>query len=835
MNTSSSRSPETKGKNGSNRKKGIFSPAGWFAKNRMWKERFQPALNSSRPQIVFIGTLVFTILVIYWLIRPPASLLLNRFELNKRSPRVVQAPFEFDYEDQIATEAKREEEEQYVSPIYRKKPEQEEAFFQRLRRFVDLVQESSKGKDQSLEEWLTPLFEEVGFEIPNRTYDLSEELAEEVPRSTYESLVFYQQYNSLWQEILTHVKEAAGVGIADEVTPLRKREEKSPRAVTVGAVLVDPDGDRGVTPAVNKIRSFEEYLEVFRERLSVSFPGKIKDYAAREMAVDLVRAAFPGPWLVYDKETTEKNKQKAREQVETVIRHVNKEETIIGKNENVTPQHLQKLKALQERMSISPYAEMGYLTLAVMFVFIVLRYLKGYHKDIYEQTKRIGVIFAGVLLMLGLSRVGIQLSLMELGSNTLRQVGYSIPIGALGVIVTILACSRLALFLCMWCAVFMGIIYSGATNMPSVPYVIVAGVTSCGAIYTVSKIRQRSDLYNAGGVAILLASITILALTLLQHNSLEEFLEHSREVKFALIWGAVNGGLISILSMALLPLFEEYFGVTTDIKLLELSQKNELLSRLEHEAPGSYQHSMRVATLAESAAEAIGANALLTRIGCYYHDIGKIHKPQYYVENQQTRADKAKHDKMKPSMSCMIIRKHVSYGLELARQYKLPKVITDFIPEHHGTMLMTYFYNQALQMKEPEGSIKEEDFRYGGPKPQSKETAIVMLADSLEAASRTLKEPSEGEVRQLVKKLSNERFMDGQFEECNLTMKELHQLENAFAETILHTLHQRIEYPSSARTQGEMELREKRGLPSAKEEQPVYEERAQKYQPRTER
>jgi putative nucleotidyltransferase with HDIG domain len=210
---------------------------------------------------------------------------------------------------------------------------------------------------------------------------------------------------------------------------------------------------------------------------------------------------------------------------------------------------------------------------------------------------------------------------------------------------------------------------------------------------------------------------------------------------------------------------------------------------------------MRVATLAESAAEAIGANALLTRVGTYYHDIGKTVKPQYFVENQQTKADKARHSKLSINMSCMIIRNHVKHGYEIAKQYNLPKAIIDFIPEHHGTTLMTYFYHEALAEQEKEGTVKEEDFRYPGPKPQSKETAIVMLSDALEATSRTLENVTERDIRQLVRKIINDRFMDGQFDECNLTLQDLHTLYQSFSESLMHTLHQRIVYPEKPGTE----------------------------------
>ncbi|MBZ0255849.1 HDIG domain-containing protein [bacterium] len=352
----------------------------------------------------------------------------------------------------------------------------------------------------------------------------------------------------------------------------------------------------------------------------------------------------------------------------------------------------------------------------------------------------------------------------------------------------------MAAFVCALTSLYVGIILQGGPSAP-VYNALVCFVSACGAIYTVTRIRQRSDLYRAGGVALMLAAFMILAIDLQQQKSFQLFIEQIDSLKYSLMWAAANGILVSILAIALMPMFEELYGRTTDIRLLELSQKTELLQKLEQEAPGSYQHSMRVATLAETASQAIGANALLTRVGCYYHDIGKVFNPQYFVENQQSNADKAKHSKITPNMSCLIIRNHVKHGIEMARQNKLPEEIVSFIPEHHGTTLMAYFYHQALAEDDGEGKVKEDDYRYPGPKPQMPETAIVMLADALEATSRLLDNPSERDVRQLVRKIINERFMDGQFDECDLTLKDLHTLYHSFSESIMHTLHQRIAYP----------------------------------------
>ena len=759
-------------------------------------------------QIMYVGALAAAVVCVYIFIRPPAAEDVSAFRIDQPSPRVVNAPFEFDFTDEAGTKERQDQEEALVSPRYNTQPDNLTAMLGKAQALSKAMREMPLEEGQNREEWAQAVLQQAGISLKNRTYEVSDNTPENAPKTAYDSLAFYRKYDTFWSTLLTQIQAAAGHGpngiglIADDVTPLATEEKPNnskPQSPTimVGVIVRLAGGQEITMPTAHEIKSPERFFQRFQQLFSVSFPDPAKDYAANQLANDIVRAVFVGPTLLYDKALTEKFKQEARQRVATIVVHVNKDETIVGKNEIVTAKDLQKLQALQAQMRLSPPAELGYFILALFFVIILLGYYKAYYSEIARDTRKISVIFLSILMIFALTRVYAHLSLLDLGSNTLKKVGFGVPMGALGVILTMLAGARLATFSCTLSSIYMGIIQSGNSNVSPLSYVLVAVLTACGAIYTVTRIRQRSDLYRAGGVVIILAGLLIIALTLQQSSSFEQLILRVEELKWALIWGAaVNGCLVSILSIALLPIFEDLYGITTDMKLLELGQKNGLLQRLEQEAPGSYQHSMSVATLAETAAEAIGANALLTRVGCYYHDIGKTVKPQYFVENQQTYADKAKHSKLSPNMSCLIIRNHVKNGLELAKEYKLPQVIADFIPEHHGTTLLSYFYYEALSQQETEGTVKEEDFRYPGPKPQSKETAIAMLADALEAASRVLETGAEREVRQLVRKVINERFMDGQFDECNLTLKDLHTLFLSFSDSIIHMLHQRIVYPT---------------------------------------
>jgi hypothetical protein len=309
------------------------------------------------------------------------------------------------------------------------------------------------------------------------------------------------------------------------------------------------------------------------------------------------------------------------------------------------------------------------------------------------------------------------------------------------------------------------------------------------AVFMLRNVRTRTRLVEVG----LLAGLAYAAMTLatgLSSGQTWNFIgwEASRHLG----WGLLAGFILS----GSLPLIERAFGVVTDIRLLELADgSHPLLQELVRRAPGTYTHSMTVATLAEAAAEAIGANPLLTRVGSYFHDIGKMLKPQYFIENQ---TGENRHDALEPALSTLIIIGHVKDGLALARQYRLPRPIVDCIQQHHGTTLVEYFYREALRLQESQGNGHadlESCFRYPGPKPQNRENGIVMLADAVESSSRALSEPAPNSLRKLVHDILMKRLLDGQFEESGLTLTELHIIEESISKSLIALFHARIKYP----------------------------------------
>ena len=312
---------------------------------------------------------------------------------------------------------------------------------------------------------------------------------------------------------------------------------------------------------------------------------------------------------------------------------------------------------------------------------------------------------------------------------------------------------------------------------------------SLTGIYTVRDARNRGTLLRAG-VFIGFMNAVCLVLIHPEWNFVftQAFMKNYLQPVF------LNGLISAFIVAATLKIFESWFGAMTNFSLLELSDFNHpLLKRMILEAPGTYHHSLVVSNLSEAAADTIGANSLLTRVGSYYHDIGKMVKPEYFTENQMVGGNK--HDKIEPSISRLVIVNHVKEGIELAKKYKLNSAIIDFIPQHHGTGLMYYFYQKALEEAQEESNVKEENYRYPGPKPQSRETAIVLLADSVEGATRSLDEPNPQRIEEVVRRIINNKFIDGQLDECNLTLKEIELIAVTFTRALSAMYHGRIKYP----------------------------------------
>jgi hypothetical protein len=319
---------------------------------------------------------------------------------------------------------------------------------------------------------------------------------------------------------------------------------------------------------------------------------------------------------------------------------------------------------------------------------------------------------------------------------------------------------------------------------------VTLSAAAAAMIFWMGRIRSRSKLIYVGLWAGAVAMLTQIGASLLDERPLDLRLLY--EAGRTGVWTLLAGFLMT----GLLPFIERWFGVLTDLSLLEVGDvAHPLLQELVRRAPGTYNHSINVASIGEAAAEAIGARGLLVRVGAYFHDVGKMLKPAYFIENQ---GQENRHETLVPAMSTLIIVAHVKEGVELARQYNLPQPIVDIIAEHHGTTLVEFFYRRAaeLSQSDPNGTeIDEQSYRYPGPKPSSRESAVLMLSDAVESASRALTEPTPARIASLVHDLAMKRLLDGQFDECGLTLEELETIERSLVKSLTAVYHGRVKYP----------------------------------------
>ncbi len=516
--------------------------------------------------------------------------------------------------------------------------------------------------------------------------------------------------------------------------------------------------------------------------------GKITDLlepqlSSPELTDELVTLAmgFCRPTIYLDEQATRERLDAAEASVDRVAFWVSENERIATDHEVVTPEVFRKLEALEAFRTSQGivYVTLGRAAIIAVFLFIFGLFLYKYRRETYTDTR--SWLLIGLVLIL---TVGLSQGLVTAFFQRVPQIGYLLPAALAGVLLATLLDVSIAVVGVLVTSVLLGLL----TGF-EVRYLFVFLTGGLAAVLSASTLRHRSSLYwislKVAGAKLLI----IAAIGLAVSDTWTATLSNA-------VLGTVGAIIGVFLASLVLPLFENLFHVTTPVKLLELSDLNQpILARLKKEAPGTFYHSLNVGILAEAAAGVVGANALLARVGAYYHDIGKLTKPEYFSENSPEQ--ESKHENLSPSMSTLVIKSHVKEGVELAKKHRLPRGIVDFIAEHHGTSLISFFYQQALRLDEHK-SLDKDDFRYPGPLAQSKETAIVMLADAVESAGRTLANTSVSSIRLLVRNVVNTRFMDGQLAECDLTLADLSTISDSFASTLTGILHSRVEYPEDS-------------------------------------
>lgn len=563
--------------------------------------------------------------------------------------------------------------------------------------------------------------------------------------------------------------------------------------------LLDPDALKGMS--IRNIQTREENRDVppfnfvdlkeARARIRADL-NRFSSTLGKEVASLVFKISEQSlrPNLTFNRDETEVRKADTKARVSPVFFQIKRGEVVLRAGERVRNEHLLKMDALKKAQEKSHILSIliGLALLTFLILASVYEFSTQNIRKFSLSTKDL-LFFCSTLLGLVTFLKIFQLITDILGGEFLAipssSYTYLFPIAAGAMLVRIVINSEVAIVF----ATLSG--YFAASLMGNqLFFFIYSLVGSLIGAHKVARCEQRSILIKAGltvgGANILM----ILSYNLITGTFLKMTLMAD------IIMGFLAGLLASVIVLGMAPIIESLFGYTTDIKLLELANlEHPLLKDLIIQAPGTYHHSLIVGSLVEAGAKSIAANPLLARVSAYYHDIGKLKKPLYFIENAGGMENK--HDHLTPTMSSLILASHVKDGVELAHENRLGERIVHIIQQHHGTSLISYFYQKAKEKENPQmDAIDEKDFRYPGPKPQTKEAGIVMLADAVEAASRTLSEPTPSRIKGLVQRIINNIFIDGQLEECELTLKDLQKIEESFTRILTAYFHQRIDYPS---------------------------------------
>jgi len=487
-------------------------------------------------------------------------------------------------------------------------------------------------------------------------------------------------------------------------------------------------------------------------------------------AIVEVASACVLPNRNFDREATAGAVEAAMAEVKPVTTVVPEGAIVVREGEIINDDHMRVINALGLNQAHFNFPKLaGHALLVASLMLIIMAYLSQVRRYVFQRSRNLALICVIAVFTGFVCRC-------LCGLNP-----YLAPVAVAAVLASVMVESRLAFLLAAFCSLYAGVM----TQSLSIAFV--GTLSGVAGILALGRADHRSDLLSAmfavsGCNALGAATFALIA---------------GKPWQFAaqdVLFGSLNGVLSVALAIGLMPLLENLFGVTTHFRLLDISNPGEpLLQKLLREAPGTYQHSIMVANLAESAAQAIGANALRCKVGAYYHDIGKMKRPRFFVENQM--GGENPHEKLTPTLSTMIIHSHVRDGLEMARQNKLPDVIMDFIAQHHGTSLVSYFYHQACNRCAEGNTVFEEDFRYPGPKPQNRETGIVLLCDGVEAAARTLSSPTPEKISELVNKIVRHHVEDGQLDESGLSLQDIARIRQSLIRSLQGIYHNRLEYP----------------------------------------
>ncbi len=728
--------------------------------------------------------LLFSVTILSTLILSPRLVVMSTtYELGEIADKNVKATSNFFIEDEAATARQREIARNSVLTVYDYNKPLADTLGRQIEKAFALPRSvfETAAKDSTTAAADVAAATDLHLKIIQLKPEFEKTLGIPVDDGAYSILEkekFSPAVSELIIEILTKILRN---GVVANKDLLLRENEKGIVLKTIG------EKDEKI------VRNLRQFYGLDQAKTMVRIVGepilKNTDYTVVNLIVDFTQRLIQ-PNITLNRSDTEQRKTNAENLINTINYKIQKGEMILREGERVTPLHVLKLQALKEQAGKKQAIEKGIGTALIILALLTITYLihlKYQRKILVYHNKNLFFISSVVILFLLILQFVTSLaqSIAPDASFALSpsSIYYSVPLAAGPMTI----CQFLGFNIAFPFAIVLSLI-AAITFENSYAFCLYFLLNGIMGAFWIQNCKERKGLIQAGVKVGLLNMVLALIIDIY-------LIDFSG---FKLMWDwtfAFSGGIISgIIAAGLTPLMELSFGYTTDSTLHELANLDQpLLRRLMLEAPGTYHHSVIVGSLAEAAASEIGANPLLAKVCGYYHDIGKLKNPLYFIENQ--RDCKNIHNKLAPSMSCLILTAHVKNGIELAKEKKLGQQIVDAIQQHHGTNLISFFYNKAKQQAKEDQVVNMDNFRYPGPKPQTRETALIMLADVVEAASRTLEHPTPARIQGLVQQLFNKLFSDNQLDECPLTLKDLHNIARSFNKILNGIYHHRVEYP----------------------------------------
>lgn len=763
--------------------------------------------------LLIVVTAIFT-----FILYPSLAIKRHVYQLGDVAERNVKATEDFFIEDKSATEAKRREAVAAILTVYDHDKNMLSQLTSRTNRaFATLNAVFNTPLPAPAPEMETPPADknepdQPGKQLPPgvtpmETADVPQAVATSLPTPEEQAWLLKDDFEEILGKKISKgaytilIQNKFGLFIPKVINKILK--EILDNGVVANKEILLRELDKGITLRIvqdkteTTVASLRTYYGLDQAKTMVRIIGDplLKDYSynLRNLIVDFVQD-FIGPNITLNRNETEERKKKSMAEIKPILYQIKTGEMILREGERVTPMQLAKLNATQSEDKKKQVVanSLGAAMIVMCLMVAIYRLYANQGIRIGHEYNKDLVFIASVLVSLFLLAkltVSVAETLTLSGTFAMpeQSVFFGIPIASGAMVVCLFLGLNSAIIVSILSAVCITVLFQNQFEL-----FIYFFLNSVLAAYWVQKCRERRVFIQAGAKLGLLNMLLVTSINLYSGDlSLWDLMWD---------WGfAFVGGLnVGMFSLAMAPLVEMIFRYKTDVTLLELANLDRpILRRLMLEAPGTYHHSVVIGSMVEAAATEINANPLLAKVCGYYHDIGKINKPLYFIENQST--GKNKHDKLAPSMSALILISHIKDGVEIARTHKLGQEIIDVIRQHHGTSLIKFFYDKAKQQK-GEDSVNIEDFRYPGPRPQTREAGLVMLADVVEAASRTLENPTPARIQKLVQNLINKIFSDGQLGNCELTLRDLHEIAKCFNQILTGIHHHRIEYPDSPAT-----------------------------------